>query len=204
MALTDMQCRTAKPKAKSFKIFDGEGLYLEVTPSGGKYWRQKYRIHGKEKRISYGAYPEVSLLEARQRLIQAKQMLKQGNDPVLVRQEKQQIAALAHAETFEKVALEWYDKQLGLWTARYAQSVMFRLKKYAFSEIGNYPISTVKPLMMLSCLQKIEKSSPETTRRIKALCSHIFKYAIATGRTENDPTYGLEAALIKFRKGHYA
>jgi len=204
MLLSDMQCRTAKPRSKPYKLFDGEGLYLEVMPSGAKYWRQKYRIHGKEKRISHGPYPEVPLMEARQRRRETKQDLRQGYDPTLLRLEKQQTARLAQAETFEKVALEWYSKQLGQWTARYAQSVKFRLEKYAFAEIGSYPINGIKPPVMLSCLQKIEKTSPETTRRVKALCSHIFKYAIATGRAEHDPTYGLESAMKKFRKGHYA
>lgn len=204
MCLSDMQCRTAKPKTKPYKLFDSEGLYLEVHPSGGKYWRQKYRIYGKEKRISHGTYPDVPLIEARQKRNEVKGDLQSGLDPVLVRLEKQQTAALAQAETFEKVAQEWFGKQVSHWTGRYSQSVKFRLEKYAFSEIGDYPIHMIKPPVMLSCLQKIEKKSPETTRRIKALCSHIFKYAIATGRAENDPTYGLEAALKKFRKGHYA
>ena len=204
MLLSDMKCRTAKPRIKPYKLFDGQGLYLEIMPSGSKYWRQKYRIHGKEKRISHGVYPEVALAEARQKRMEVKQDLRQGTDPVLLRLEKRQTAILSQAETFEKVGLEWYEKQLEQWTSRYAQSVKFRLEKYAFSEIGQFPVRDIKPLMMLSCLQKIEKTSPETTRRIKALCGHIFKYAIATGRTENDPTYGLESALKRFRKGHYA
>lgn len=173
-------------------------------PSGTKSWRQKYRFHGTEKRISHGTYPAVTLSDAREKRAQAKKSLKEGFDPILLRLERQQTAALAQNVTFEKVALEWYSKQTHIWTARYSQSVKFRLEKYEFSELGDYPINSIKPPVMLACLQKIEKSSPETTRRIKALCSHIFKYAIATGRSENDPTYGLEAALSKFRKGHYA
>lgn len=204
MPLSDMQCRTAKSRSKSYKLFDSEGLYLEIMPSGTKYWRQKYRLHGTEKRISHGAYPAVTLSEAREKRSQAKKSVREGFDPILQRFERQQVAALAQDQTFKKVGMEWYDKQTGQWTARYSQSVKFRLEKYAFSEIGDYPINAIKPPMMLACLQKIEKTSPETTRRIKALCSHIFKYSIATGRSENDPTYGLEVALRKFRKGHYA
>ena len=204
MPLSDMQCRTAKPRSKSYKLFDSEGLYLEIRPSGTKSWRQKYRLYGVEKRITHGLYPALTLSEARERRSQIKRELNEGIDPVLQRLEKQQVAALAQHETFQKVALEWYHKQTSSWTARYAQSVQFRLEKYAFSELGDYPINLIKPPMMLACLQKIEKTSPETTRRIKALCSHVFKYAIVTGRSENDPTYGLEVALRKFRKGHYA
>ncbi len=204
MPLSDMKCRTAKPRLKPYKLFDGEGLYLEVLPSGTKSWRQKYRLHGVEKRITHGVYPAVTLSEAREKRSGASKGLNEGTDPILQRLEQQQVAALAQQETFEKVALEWYNKQTGLWTARYSQSVKFRLEKYAFSEIGSYSVSRIKPPTMLACLQKIEKTSPETTRRIKALCSHVFKYAIATGRSEIDPTYGLEVALRKFRKGHYA
>lgn len=204
MALTDAQCRTAKPQTKRYKLTDEEGLFLEIMPSGAKYWRQKYRIFGKEKRISHGRYPHMSLLEARRLAAGTKDDLYRGHDPALVKLEKQQTAALAHNETFEKVAMEWWGRQLDNWTARYAQSVKFRLEKYAIREIGDYPISSIKPPVMLSCLQKIERTSPETTRRVKALCSHIFKYGIATGRSETDPTYGLEAALKKFRRGHYA
>ena len=204
MSLSDMQCRAAKPKHKTYKLFDSEGLYLEILPSGAKYWRQKYRIHGKEKRITHGAFPGVPLIEARQKRLEAKRSLKEGFDPILVRLEKQQTAALAQGETFEKVALEWYSKQTDNWTARYAQSVKFRLEKYAFSEIGDYPIQSIKQPIMLACLQKIETTSPETTRRVKALCNHIFNYGIVTGRNEINPTVGLQSALKKFRRKHYA
>lgn len=199
-----MKCRTAQASHKPYKLFDGEGLYLYVLPSGAKYWRMKYRLFNKEKLLSLGIYPEVTLQEARKQKEIAREKISRNIDPVLVRLEKQQIARIAQSETFEKIANEWLERQFGIWTDRYMQSVKFRMKKYVFSEIGDYPIQTIKPLVMLSCLQKIEKTSPETTRRIKALCSHIFKYAIATGRTESDPTYGLEAALRKFRRGHYA
>lgn len=203
MALSDMQCRTAKPKPKPYKLFDGEGLYLEVRPSGGKYWLQKYHFHGTEKRISHGVYPEVRLIEARQKKIETKENLKNGLDPILVRLEKQQTSALAQAETFEKLALEWWSKQLGDWSHDYAQTVKHRLEKYVFPDIGDYPIHLIKPPVMLRCLQKIEKTNPDMTHRLKAICSKIFKYAIVTSKTEIDPTYGLEAALKKFRKGHY-
>lgn len=204
MALSDMQCRTAKPKGKPYKLSDGEGLYLEVMPSGSKCWRQKYRIYGKEKRICHGVYPQVGLSEARLLMKDAKEELKKGFDPILVRLEKRQTAVLARAETFEKLAMEWHGKQVGHWDPAYAEIVKHRLEKYVFPDIGDYPVNSIKPLVMLSCLQRIEKDSPEMCRRMKGICSHIFKYGIATGRTESDPTYGLEAALKKFRRGHYA
>jgi integrase len=199
-----MKCRTALSKAKPYKLSDGEGLYLEVMPTGAKYWRHKYRLHNRESRISYGSYPEVSLSEAREKRTETREQLRKGFNPVLVRLEKRQTAAIAQADTFEKIAREWIGKQVGHWSDRYLQSNTFRLEKYIFPVIGSYPISTIKPLVMLSCLQKIERTSPDITRRVKALCSNICKYAIATGRAENDPTYGLDAALKKYRRGHYA
>lgn len=204
MKLSDMQCRSAKPRDKPFKLSDGEGLYLEIMPGGSKHWRLKFRINGKEKRISFGKFPQTSLHQARQKRGEAKEHLRKGFDPVLISLEKQQTASLAQANTFEQMAMEWHSKQLALWKPQYAGVVRHRLEKYIFPDIGNYPVTMIKPMVMLGCLQKIERTAPELSRRMKALCSHVFKYAIATGRAEVDPTYGLEAAMKKFKKGHYA
>ncbi|MFT3932157.1 MAG: integrase arm-type DNA-binding domain-containing protein [Chitinophagaceae bacterium] len=204
MPLTDMQCKTAKPRIKPYKLSDGGGLYLEIAVSGGKYWRQKYRIFGKEKRLTHGAYPELSLLDARLKALAAKKELKNGIDPAIIRLEATQLAKANQPKTFEQLANEWVSRQNHVWTARYTQSIKFRLEKYALREIGSYPVRRITSPIMLACLQQIEKKSPETTRRIKALCSNIFKYGIATGQNDIDPTFGLEAALKKYRKGHYA
>ncbi|WP_375443714.1 tyrosine-type recombinase/integrase [uncultured Fibrella sp.] len=204
MPLTDMQCRTAKPKDKPYKLFDSEGLYLEVRPSGSMNWRLKYRIHQKEKRIALGAYPKLSLLEARREKDRIKTELKDGYDPLFVKLEKQQTAAFNHAQTFEVVAREWHSKGLDSWNPRYGQTVLYRLEKYTFHEIGHYPLNTLKPLVILACLQKIEKTAPDMARRIKQLISHICRYAIVTSRLDRDLTIGLETALTKYRKGHFA
>ncbi|PSR56643.1 integrase [Adhaeribacter arboris] len=204
MPLSDMQCRTAKPKEKPYKLSDMEGLYLQIMPSSAKYWRLKYRIHGKEKLISLGVYPKISLAEARKQKDSIKEELKNGLNPALVRLEKKQTATFNHNQTFELIAKEWHAKNVPQWHPRYAQTVMHRLEKYAFLEIGCYPIHLLKPVIILACLQKIEKTAPEMARRIKQLCSHVFKYAIATNRIETDVTYGLENALKKYKKGHFA
>lgn len=204
MPLSDMQCRTAKPKEKPYKLSDSEGLYLEIMPSGAKYWRLKYRMHGKEKRIALGVYPKVPLIEARRGKDQVKEELKNRVDPVFSRLEKKQTAAFAGTQTFELIAREWHSKNVDHWDPRYAQTVMHRLEKYAFGDLGHYPINLLKPLIILSCLQKIERTAPEMARRVKQLCSHIFKYAIATNRIEYDFTHGLEDALKKHKKGHFA
>jgi integrase len=204
MSLSDMQCRTAKPKPKLYKLFDGEGLYLEVLPSGTRSWRQRYQFFGTDKVVSYGNYPEISLSEAREKKIETRKQLRQGLDPAFVKLQQEQIADLANADTFEKMALEWHSKQLECWNPEFAQTVKHRLEKYIFPVFGSSPLHAINRLMMLSCLQQIEKTNPDMTRRLKSVCSKIFKYAMATGRGENDPTYGLEVALKKFRKGHYA
>lgn len=204
MNLKDLQCRAAKPLAKPFKMHDGDGLYLHVIPTGAKYWRLKYRLFDKEKVLALGVYPDVSLNEAREKRAVARAQIRKGLDPAIIRLEERQLAAFAQGQSFEKLAMEWHSKQIGHWSARHAQTVQYRLEKYIFPEIGRYPLHTLKPVVMLSCLMKIDKTAPEMSRRMKRICSHIFKYAIATGRAESDPTYGLECALRKYKRGHYA
>ncbi|MEI7581973.1 integrase arm-type DNA-binding domain-containing protein [Runella sp.] len=204
MALSNMTCQVAKPKIKPYKMADGEGLYLEVTPSGTKYWRLKYRIHGREKRISIGAYPAVSIADARKAKDELKKEIKVGIDPVLKRLQAAQTQALTQKLDFKSMAMEWYGKQIPLWNPKHANIIKHRFEKYIFPSLGSFPLADIKPLMMLNCLQKIEKTAPDLSRRMKAVCSHVFKYAIATGRAESDPTYGLEAAMKKFKRGHYA
>ncbi|MCF0072462.1 integrase arm-type DNA-binding domain-containing protein [Dyadobacter sp. CY261] len=204
MALSNMTCQAAKPKTKPYKIADGEGLYLEITPHGTKYWRLKYRLQGKEKRISIGAYPKVSIAEARKAKEDIKKDIRAGVDPILKRLQTAQEQALVQQLDFRSIALEWHSKQIQLWKSKHAEIIKHRFEKYVFPYLGGFPLSEITPMMMLNCLQKVEKTAPDLSRRIKGICSHVFKYAIATGRAERDPTYGLEAAMTKFKKGHYA
>ena len=204
MTLSDMQCRTAKPKAKPFKLFDTDGLYLHVMTTGARYWRMKYRFLGKEKLLAIGTYPETSLLQARNKRNEAKLLVTQNKDPILIKAEQRQLATFKHAHTFEQLALEWHQQQVGHWCPHYANTVHYRLEKYVFPELGSYPLSDIKPIVMLACLKRIDNTAPDMSRRVKRICSQIFRYAIATGRTETDPTYGLEVALRKYRKGHFA
>lgn len=204
MPLNDMQCRTALQKEKVYKLSDGDGLYLEIKPIGGKFWRQKYRYGGKEKKLTHGAFPKVSLPDARKKTLEAIKVLMQGLDPAVVKSEKKQLSEFSQEATFEQLSNEWLVRQTDTWTARYMQSVQFRMKKYVYPDLGYYPPRKITPPLMLAFLQKIEKTSPETTRRVKVLCSHIFKYGIVTDRVDKDPSYGIESALKKFRRGHYA
>lgn len=204
MPLNDLQCRTAKPKGKPYKLSDSAGLYLEILPTGRKNWRLKYRLHGKEKRLALGAYPTVGLLQARRECDRLKTEIKEGHNPVFRRQEQKLSAQYSSGQTFEFVAREWHTKGIASWDPHYACTLLHRLEKYVFAEFGNYPLQHLKPLIILACLQKIEKTAPDMARRIKQIISHVLRYAIVTGRIEHDLTIGLETALKKYRKGHFA
>ncbi|MEA5426397.1 tyrosine-type recombinase/integrase [Arcicella lustrica] len=204
MFLTDTQCKAAKPKEKTYKLSDSEGLYLEVLPTGGKYWRLKYRLHGKEKRLGLGVYPKISLLKAREEKQRIRNELSTGIDPLLQKALKKQEAAFESATTFKEVAKEWHSKGVETWDPRYAKTIMHRLEKYTFDEFGHYPLNILKPITILLCLQKVEQTAPEMARRVKQLVSHILRYAIVTERIDRDLTIGLETALKKYKKGHFA
>lgn len=141
---------TAKYRIKIYKIFNGHGLYLEISLSGGKHWRQKYHINGREKRLSHGSYPEVSLLDARNKSQAARTQIKLGIDPSLVRLEARQTTILSYTDTFEKLAYEWLNKKESIWTVRYKQSVKFRLEKHTFFETGSYPPKRITPPIMFA------------------------------------------------------
>ncbi|GAA3913570.1 DUF4102 domain-containing protein [Chitinophaga oryziterrae] len=169
MALSDMQCRTSKPKAKKYKLFDGEGLYLEIMPTGARYWRLKYRRDGTEKRFAIGVYPAVTLQAARIERSRLKEEIKAGIDPVLAKQERVLLASIQAVQTLEAVAREWHGKNAPAWDEGYAQTVLHRLEKYAFPDLGFFPLPMIKPMMVLHCLQKIEETAPEMARRILCL-----------------------------------
>lgn len=204
MPLNDMICRTTKSTDKSYKLSDFEGLYLQVMPNGSKYWRLKYRLHGKEKRAALGIYPKVSLLEARIAKDRIRSEIKNGHDPAIIKAEKAQTEVFKGSYTFESVAREWHNLNLDVWDKRYAQTIMHRFEKYVFDDLGNYPLHLLKPQIVLACLKKIDKTAPEMARRVKQLCSHVFKYAIVTSRIETDVSFGLETALKKYKKTHFA
>ncbi|WP_367117298.1 tyrosine-type recombinase/integrase [Desulfovibrio sp.] len=163
--LTDAAIRTAKPRQKPYKLADGGGLYVEVAPGGGKWWRLKYRFEGKEKRISLGVYPAVSLKEARLRALAAKAQLSRGIDPSVERRAAK-AETVAASMTFEKVAREWHAKQIGKWTPRHAGNVLRRLEVHAFPDLGVRPIADLGAPDFLAMLHKVEDAGHmETARR---------------------------------------
>ncbi|MBA9076552.1 tyrosine-type recombinase/integrase [Rufibacter quisquiliarum] len=204
MALNYLQCENAKPQGKPYKLTDGEGLYLQVMPTGGRYWRYKYRMHGKARCLSIGVYPDVSLAGARKALAAAKEQIRQNIDPYLARQEQRQLAQYQAAQTFEAIALEWHEKNKDTWTPRHAAYILRRLELHTFKQIGHYPINQLTPAIIMACLQKVEKTGPEMARRVLSMCSRIFHYAGATGRADRDMTFGLKHGLRRYTQGHYA
>lgn len=205
MPLTDTQIRSTKPGIKALKLFDGGGLYLEVAPSGGKWWRLKYRFEGKEKRISLGVYPTVSLKEARERREQAKKLLSQGIDPSAHKQAAKAAVKAKSEHSYEVIAREWFAKYSAGWSEANRVKVLARQVNYVFPFIGGKPIKEVTAPEVLEALRHIEKrGSLDTAHRTLQDCSRIFRYAIATGRGERDTAADLRGALPPAKGSSFA
>jgi integrase len=196
MPLTDTTVRNTKPSNKTLKVFDGGGLYLEVSPNGGKWWRLKYRYLGKEKRISLGVYPDVSLKMARDRRGDARTLLADGIDPSQHRKTQKQDQKEMTANTFEALAREWHEKKSTVWTERHALDVMRVLEFNVFPWFGGQPVAKINPKEVLATLRRIEERGKlHTAHRTLSICSQVFRYAVATGNLTADPCRDLKGAL---------
>jgi len=204
MSLTDVKIKQAKPREKLYKISDERGLYLEVAPSGGKWWRFKYRIDGKEKRLSLGVYPDVGLKVARERRDDNRKLVADGVDPSTHRKAQKLARAGANASSFEVVAREWFEKQKTVWADSHADKIIRRLERDVFPWLGKRPIADIKPMEVLTVLQRIETRVVETAHRAQQNCGQVFRYAVATGRAERDITADLKGALTPWREEHFA
>lgn len=192
MPLTDIQAKNAKPKDKEQKLSDGGGLYLLITPSGGKLWNMKYRFGGKEKRLSFGAYPALSLADARQRREDAKKLLVNGIDPGEIK--KAQKASI-HAEcnnSFEVISRAWHAVNAASWSVSHTKTTLERLEKNIFPWIGTKPVTEIKLTDIKSVLHRIEERAPESARRIYVSLNMIFRYCVATERLDRNPLEGLK------------
>ena len=193
--LSDTKIRAIKPAAKPQKFFDGGGLFLLVTPSGGKLWRLKYRFGGTEKLLSLGKYPQTSLADIRQKRDQALAMLAQEIDPG-VHKKAQKTAGTEETDTFEVIAREWYEKFSPAWAVSHSGKIIRRLELYVFPWLGGKSIKSITAPDLLAVLRRIEaKGTLETAHRTKQNCGQVFRYAVATGRAERDPTGDLRGAL---------
>jgi integrase len=201
MPLTDAACRKAAPKEKQFKLYDAAGLHLVVTPSGGKLWRMRYQFGGKEKVLSFGPYPSVSLAAAREARDAARSVLRQSKDPGIAKKIRK-LDAVSGDGTFEAIAREWYELNKDQWVARHAADVIESLEKEIFPTLGPAPVKDITAADVLACLRPIEKrGAKETARRIRQRISAVFVYAIASGRADNDPAAMVKKAMAPMRKG---
>ena len=217
MPLTDTAIRKAMPGPKTRKLSDGKGLYLELSPAGGRWWRLKYRIAGVEKRISLGTYPETSLKAAREKMEEARALVAQGIDPSQARKAAKQEAAHQDEQaqreaqglplhgSFESVAREWFDTRKDEWAPTYAKKIFRRLEVDVFPWLGRLPVPNITPPMVLDMLRKAEnRGAIETAHRVLETCGQVFRFAVATGRIESNPARDLKDALRKPMVQHFA
>ena len=205
MALTNIEIIKAKPLDKAYKLADSAGLYVLVNTTGSKSWRLKYRFLGKEKVLSLGQYPHVSLLEARDARDAAKKLLAKGQDPNDVKQKQVYEAKREAANTFESVGLEWHEKHKVKWVEKNAARNLSMLKRHIFPFIGKLPIAKVKASDLLSAVQKIDaRGNTETAHRALQVCGQIFRFAIATDRATADLSLVLKGALSPVVVKHHA
>ena len=210
MKLNARQVDAAKPREKAYKLADGAGLYLEVVPSGSRYWRMKYRFNGKEKRMAFGVYPAVSLAQARALRDDAKKKLAEGIDPSLAKKEEKLVRdvhpdfRLSLNNTFQAVALEWHGTKVSRWSEGYASDIIEAFNKDIFPYIGQQPVNEIKPLVLLNVLRRIEsRGATEKAKKVRQRCSEVFRYAIVTGRAEYNPAADLTSAMSGHESKHY-
>ena len=217
MPLTDAEIRRAKPGNKTIRLSDGGGLYLEVAPSGGKWWRLKYRFDGKDKRLSLGVYPDVPLAGrkdktmgtwidgARDKRDKARQLLADGVDPGEHRKAVKTAKTERAANSFEVIAREWLRHFATRWAPSHGEKNMQRLERDVFPWLGGRPIADMTAPELLKVLRRVEgRGALETAHRVRQVCGQVFRYAIATGRAERDVSADLRGALPPARVVHLA
>ncbi len=195
MALAQFAIINAKPKDKPYKLSDEKGLYLLVTPAGGKLWRFNYRFEEKYKTLVLGKWDEVDLAEARERRDAARRVLRDGSDPSVP-----EVGPDAPKNYFETVARDWHASAKIAWTPRYAKLVLGRLEADIFPHLGHYDIKEIEPPRLLEVIREIEdRNALEMAKRVKNHCSEIFQYGIAEGKCSRDPATDIRRALKKAR-----
>jgi integrase len=200
-SLSDVAIRAAKPREKAYKLTDGDGLTLIVNPNGAKWWRFRYRFAGREKMLSLGTYPEVSVKMARERRDSARKLVAEGIDPSA----KRRAEKVAQSDSFEAVAREWFAKFSTAWATNHSSKVIRRLELDLFPWLGSRPIASITAPELLTCLRRIEaRGALDTAHRAHQNCGQVFRYAIATGRAERDPSADLRGALPPVTGGHFA
>jgi integrase len=205
MALSDRSIRNLTPEKRPYKKGDSGGLFLLVTPNGGLWWRLKYRVAGKEKLLSLGTYPDVSLKDARKRRDEARNLIADKKDPSAERKTQNRAKAMRDANSFVAVALEWYEKQAKTWNPRHADDVRRRLERNLFPDLGERPIIEIKAPELLAAARKVEgRGAHDLAHRMVGVAGQVFRYAVATGRCERDPSGDLRGALTPHKARNQA
>jgi len=201
MSLTNLQIQKAKPKERQYKLSDGRGMYLIVSPRGGKYWRLDYRFNGKRQTLSLGTFPSTSLKDARRKCEDTKSLIEDGVDPSYQRK----IKLAGDKDSFEAIAKEWYGKYRSQWTDNHAATTLRRIEANLLPWLGSRPVAVIEPREILQTLRRIEKrGSLETAHRVQQIASRIFRYAVATGQCTRDPTTDLKGAIHKYKPSEKA
>ena len=201
MALTDTEIKATKPCQKPYKLFDEKGLFLLVSPAGGRWWRFRYRLAGREKLISFGTYPDVPLTAARSKRDDARKLVAAGADPSVVRKAKR----AAQQDSFQAVAESWLGLQAKKLQADTLARIRDRLTDWVFPHIGRLPIADIEAPELLACLRRIEaRGTHETAHRTRADCGRIFRHAIACGLAKGDASAGLRGVLAPVKTTHFA
>ncbi len=205
MPLTELKVRSAKGKDKPYKLSDEKGLYLLITQHGSKCWRFKYRFMGKEKVLAIGVYPEISLSEARERHSEARKQLANEIDPGIVKQVSKRAEQAAAENSFEAVAREWFAKYSPGWVNSHSFKILSRLERDIFPWIGQNSIAEIAAPQLLGILRRIEaRGTLDTVHRAHQDCGRIFRYAIAIGKCDRDPSADLRGAIPPARVRHRA
>jgi integrase len=205
MPLSDTKIRKIKPTGKPYKVADEKGLHLLVSPSGGKLWRMKYRFDGKEKLLSFGAYPDVPLVRAREKRDEARSLIADGVDPADNKRAQKAAKADRAANSFEIIAREWFEARKDKWAPSHSGRLIKRLQNDVFPWIGGRPIAEITAPEILSVMKRIEgRGTLDTAHRVHQDCGQVFRYAVSTGRADRDPTGDLRGALPTAAGGHFA
>jgi integrase len=205
MPLTDLAVKNAKPIDKTQRLWDGGGLYLEVSPAGSKLWRFKYRFDRREKRLSFGKYPDVTLKDARAKRDEARKLLSDDVDPGEHRKAARAARLASAANNFEAVAREWFERMMADKAPSHKDKVIARLENDIFPWLGRRPIADITAPEILACLRRIEaRGARDTAHRALQNCSAVLRYAVAIGKAHGNPAEHLRGALPPARPGHFA
>lgn len=205
MALNDLECKHAQPRIAPYKLVDGEGLYLDVRPTGQKIWRQRYKIHGKEKLLTFGSYPQLTLVKAREKKDIAKAEIKSGIDPAVTKRTSKHRAKYEANQTFELVAREWHETYKHRWSKRHKETMLNRLEQNVFPILGKLPISSITAPDLFDCIKKVEERKHGIiAQRVLQITKQVFRHAKNTGRVKENITSDLIGVIDPVQKGHFA